>query len=89
MIKKYSTYLAAAFVAVASACSDDLDVIIPEPDNITFNEIQMPDRFTHVITDGGFSVSGSQFQCCQVGLAARRRILCQQPQLPPVCRGRR
>ncbi len=67
MIKKYSTYLAAAFVAVASACSDDLDVIIPEPDNITFNEIQMPDRFTHVITDGGFSVSGVNFNAVKSG----------------------
>ena len=48
-------------MAVASACSDDLDVVIPEPDNITFNEIQMPERFTHVIQDGGFSTSGLHF----------------------------
>ena len=46
MIKKYSIYLAAAFLTVASSCSEDLELVVPEPDNITFNEIQMPDRFS-------------------------------------------
>ncbi len=54
-------------MAVASACSDDLDVVIPEPDNITFNEIQMPERFTHVIQDGGFSTSGLHFNAVKSG----------------------
>lgn len=67
MFKKYSIYLAAALLMSASACSDDLDVVIPEPDTITFNEVAMPSRFTHVISDGGFSVSGVNFNTVKSG----------------------
>lgn len=67
MIKKYSIYLAAAFLTVASSCSEDLELVVPEPDNITFNEIQMPDRFSHVISDGGFSESGIHFNAVKSG----------------------
>lgn len=67
MIKKLALYMAGALAVMATSCSDDLDVVIPAPDNITFNEIQMPDRFTHVINDGGFSASGVNFNAVKSG----------------------
>lgn len=44
-----------------AACSDDIDLKIPHADNITFSELEIPTRFSHVIPDGGFSVQGINF----------------------------
>lgn len=57
-----------AFAGLASACSDDMDVVIPAPDNITFDELTLPSRFTHVIPDnGGFDVRGMHFNTVKSG----------------------
>lgn len=42
-------------------CSDDIDLVIPHPTNITFSELEIPTRFSHVIPEGGFSVQGLNF----------------------------
>ena len=44
-----------------TSCSDDLDLKIPYPDNITFEELTLPGRFTHEVPDKGFSVRGLNF----------------------------
>lgn len=38
----------------AAACSDDHDVLVPIPNDVTLNELQLG-RFTHQIPDGGFT----------------------------------
>lgn len=44
-----------------TSCSDDIDLVIPYPTNITFEELEIPTRFSHVIPDNGFSVQGLNF----------------------------
>lgn len=68
-MKKTALYLISAgmLALAATSCSDDLDVVIPEPDNITFEDLQLPSRFTHVIPDGGFSTSGLKFNTVKSG----------------------
>lgn len=51
--------LAAGFLLFS--CDDDLELKVPYPDNITFEELTLPTRFTHEIPDGGFSVRGLNF----------------------------
>ena len=58
---KYLITFAAIFALILSSCNDDIDLIIPHPTNITFEELQIPERFSHVTPDGGFSVGGVNF----------------------------
>ncbi len=58
---KYLITFAAIFALILSSCNDDIDLIIPHPTNITFEELQIPERFSHVTPDGGFSVGGGKF----------------------------
>ena len=44
-----------------TACSDDIDLVMPYPTNITFENLEIKDRFTHVVPDGGFSTDGLNF----------------------------
>ncbi len=66
-MKKIAIYVMAVIGALTTACTDDLDVVIPEPDNITFDEIAPQSRFTHVIPDNGFSCSGLNFNTVRSG----------------------
>lgn len=45
---------------VGTACADDMDVLVPVPDDITFNEIQI-ERYTHVVPENGFDAGGLHF----------------------------
>ncbi|MDR1415113.1 MAG: DUF4465 domain-containing protein [Odoribacteraceae bacterium] len=45
--------LATIFLA-ATACSDDRDLLVPIPNDVTMNELSL-DRFTHVIPENGFT----------------------------------
>ena len=42
-----------------TACEDDYDKLVKEPNDITLNELQL-EKFTHVIPDGGFKSGGIQ-----------------------------
>lgn len=48
-------------VGMLTACNDDIDLVIPHANNITFSELEIPTRFSHVIHDGGFTVQGIHF----------------------------
>ena len=50
-----------------ASCSDDMDLVIPHADNITFSELEIPTRFSHVIPDNGFSVAGMNFNTVKAG----------------------
>lgn len=52
---------AVAFMTIFTACSDDLEVKVPYPTNITFNELRLDKNFTHNVPDGGFSSHGLNF----------------------------
>ena len=54
-------FSAIALFALFTACSDDLEVKIPYPTNITFNELKLDKNFTHNVPDGGFSSQGLNF----------------------------
>jgi hypothetical protein len=49
--------VAALFVC----CSDEMDVKVPYPTNITFNELKLDKPFSHIIPDGGFTSQGIKF----------------------------
>mgnify|MGYP007120161989 CR=1 FL=1 len=36
-----------------TACEDDYDKLVKEPNDVTLNELQL-EKFTHIIPDGGF-----------------------------------
>ena len=42
-----------------SACSDDKDVLVSIPNDVTMNELELG-RFTHQIPDGGFTSKAAQ-----------------------------
>lgn len=44
-----------------TSCSDDLEVRIPRPTNITLNELKLDKDFTHNVPDGGFTSQGIHF----------------------------
>ncbi len=43
-----------------TACSDKDDLLVPVPDDITFNELSL-EKFTHVVPEGGFTSGGIRF----------------------------
>lgn len=48
-------------IALFTACSDDMDVLVPYPTNITFNELKLDKNFTHNVPEGGFASQGIHF----------------------------
>lgn len=58
---KYFTSFALLFVLLLTSCKDNIDLVIPYPTNITFEELQIPERFSHVIPEQGFTVQGIKF----------------------------
>ena len=60
-MKKYILSICIALGGLLASCSDDIDLVIPHATNITFSELEIPTRFSHVIPDGGFSVEGIHF----------------------------
>ena len=61
-MKKIILSLFAALGTLFTSCGDDIDLVIPYPTNITFEELEIPTRFSHVIPDNGFSVQGLNFR---------------------------
>ena len=57
IISKYITALAC--ITLFHACDDELEVKIPYPNDITFNEIEL-DRFTYEIYDAPFQAGNSE-----------------------------
>lgn len=49
------------------SCSDDIDLLVPHATNITFAELEIPTRFSHIIPDGGFTASGIKFNTVKSG----------------------
>ena len=50
-----------------ASCSDELDLVIPHATNITFSELEISQRFSHVIPEGGFTVAGMKFNTVKTG----------------------
>ncbi|MGN0282360.1 MAG: DUF4465 domain-containing protein [Prevotella sp.] len=49
------------------SCSDEDELLIPHATNITFSELEISERFSHVIPDGGFTASGIRFNTVKQG----------------------
>lgn len=60
-MNKYVLSICVALGGLLASCSDDIDLVVPHATNITFSELEIPERFSHVIPDGGFSVEGINF----------------------------
>lgn len=58
-MKKYILGLMMA-TGVMASCSDEMDLVVPYPTNITFSELELG-RFTHNVPDGGFDSKGIHF----------------------------
>lgn len=50
-----------------ASCSDEMDLVIPHATNITFSELEIPERFSHIIPDGGFTAAGMKFNTVKSG----------------------
>lgn len=59
-MKKIICILFLGMIVIFTACEDDYDKLIKEPDDITLNELQLK-KFTHVIPEGGFKSGGVTF----------------------------
>lgn len=59
-MKKLIYILLASVTMLFTACEDDYDKLVKEPNDITLNELQL-EKFTHVIPDGGFKSGGITF----------------------------
>ena len=59
-MKKLIYILFAGVIMLFTACEDDYDKLVKEPNDITLNELQLA-KFTHVIPDGGFKSGGITF----------------------------
>ena len=66
-MKKTIFSLLVLFAGMMASCSDDMDLVIPHATNITFSELQIPARFSHVIPDNGFAVAGMKFNTVKSG----------------------
>lgn len=60
-MKKLAIGIIVALGMGFASCSDELDLVVPYPTNITFDELSIPQRFSHVVPDGGFDASGIHF----------------------------
>ena len=52
-MKKLIYILLASVTMLFTACEDDYDKLVKEPNDVTLNELQL-EKFTHIIPDGGF-----------------------------------
>ena len=52
-MNKYVLSICVALGGLLASCSDDIDLVVPHATNITFSELEIPERFSHVIPDGG------------------------------------
>lgn len=59
-MKKILNILSLGLILLFSACEDEYDKLVKEPDDITLNELQV-EKFKHVIPDGGFTSGGVTF----------------------------
>ena len=59
-MKKLKLLISLGFLPLIFSCVDVRELIIPIPDDITFNELQLS-PYTHVIPDNGFSSGGITF----------------------------
>ena len=59
-MKKILILTLIASLPLIFSCKDDYEVLIPIPDDITFNELQLQ-SYSHVIPDGGFTSGGIRF----------------------------
>ena len=66
-MKKLLFSIMAGLGVLFVSCSDDLDIVIPHATNITFSELEISERFSHVIPDGGFTVAGMRFNTIKSG----------------------
>jgi hypothetical protein len=54
-------YLISSLLLISTACSDDLEVVIPYDPEINLNEITLAEDFIHVVPENGFSSQGINF----------------------------
>lgn len=59
-MKKILFYVLIGNLLLFSACSDKDDLLVPIPNDVTFNELVL-EKFTHVIPEGGFNSGGIHF----------------------------
>ena len=52
-MKKLIYILLASVTMLFTACEDDYDKLVKEPNDVTLNELQL-EKFTHIIPYGGF-----------------------------------
>lgn len=60
-MKKIFLNLAIIALFILASCSDDLELRIPRPTNITLNELELDKDFTHKVPEGGFTSQGIHF----------------------------
>ena len=68
IVKMKNIFLSLATVTLVTfaSCSDDLEVRVPYPTNITLNELKLDGNFTHKIVNGGFESQGIHFNAMEV-----------------------
>lgn len=68
IVKMKNIFLSLATVALITfaSCSDDLEVRVPYPTNITLNELKLDGNFTHKIVNGGFESQGIHFNAVEI-----------------------
>lgn len=66
-MKKTIFSLLVLFGGLLASCSDEMDLEVPHATNITFSELEIPTRFSHVIPENGFSVAGINFNTVKKG----------------------
>ena len=52
---------------IVTSCSDEDELLVPHANNVTFSELEINERFSHVIPDGGFTASGMKFNTVKSG----------------------
>lgn len=67
-IQKYCLLCASVLISpfFLTSCEEEMDLVVPMPTNYTFNELT-PGKFTHVITDGGFTYKDIKFNAVKQG----------------------
>lgn len=61
MIYILKTVLFIFLFTIISCQSDDLPVLVPYSDDITFSDLHLAEEFTHEVADGGFTSGGIRF----------------------------
>ncbi|MGN0281767.1 MAG: DUF4465 domain-containing protein [Prevotella sp.] len=66
-MKKNIVLFIALIMGLCVSCSDELELRAPHATNITFSELEIPERFSHVIPEDGFAVAGMKFNTVKEG----------------------